>query len=441
MFVNQPLDEIAEPRRRPAGSRTCSCTATRARRSARPSPSARAPKCDQGGADRPRRGPVATWSATTPTSICWTLRGGAVRRHRRLATGSWSPPAQQDPADPLTGGLTSENVGDGPSRALRPWGVDVGERRRGVARGQGSREARGVHAAVEAVEASAGRGDGISRTARQGGVSAVEHRFGPYGGQYVPETLIPALDELEAAWIVARDDPAFQGELTALLTTTSAARRRSTWPQRVCRRRRSRRSISSARTWPTPARTRSTTRSARRCSRSAWARRGSSPRPARASTASRPRPPARCSASSASSTWATEDMRRQALNVFRMKLLGAEVVAGRRGRADAQGRHQRGDPRLGHQRRHHALLIGSVRRPAPVPDDRARLPVGHRRRGARADPRAQDGRLPDRVVACVGGGSNAIGTFLRLPRRRRRRDRRRRGGGRGARLRARTPRR
>ena len=36
----------------------------------------------------------------------------------------------------------------------------------------------------------------------------VEHRFGPYGGQYVPETLVPALAELEAAWVAARDDPA-----------------------------------------------------------------------------------------------------------------------------------------------------------------------------------------------------------------------------------------
>ena len=45
----------------------------------------------------------------------------------------------------------------------------------------------------------------------------VEHRFGPYGGQYVPETLMPALAELEAAWIEARDDPGFRDELGALL--------------------------------------------------------------------------------------------------------------------------------------------------------------------------------------------------------------------------------
>ena len=48
-------------------------------------------------------------------------------------------------------------------------------------------------------------------------MSAVEHRFGPYGGQYVPETLVPALAELEAAWVAARADQGFQDELAGLL--------------------------------------------------------------------------------------------------------------------------------------------------------------------------------------------------------------------------------
>ena len=47
-------------------------------------------------------------------------------------------------------------------------------------------------------------------------MSAIEHRFGPYGGQYVPETLMPALAELELAWIEARDDPGFIAERDAL---------------------------------------------------------------------------------------------------------------------------------------------------------------------------------------------------------------------------------
>ena len=44
-------------------------------------------------------------------------------------------------------------------------------------------------------------------------MTAVEHRFGPYGGQYVPETLMPALAELEAAWVEARSDECFKSEL------------------------------------------------------------------------------------------------------------------------------------------------------------------------------------------------------------------------------------
>jgi len=47
--------------------------------------------------------------------------------------------------------------------------------------------------------------------------AGVPHRFGPYGGQYVPETLMPALAELEAAWVQAREDAAFQAELGVLL--------------------------------------------------------------------------------------------------------------------------------------------------------------------------------------------------------------------------------
>ena len=107
----------------------------------------------------------------------------------------------------------------------------------------------------------------------------------------------------------------------------------------------------------------------------------------------------------------TEDMRRQAPNVQRMELLGATRRAGRRRRADAQGGGVGGDPRLGHQRRRHALRDRLVRRPGAVPGARARPPAGDRRRGARADARGA-GRLPDRVIACVGGGSNAIGMFV-----------------------------
>ncbi|HEY0516027.1 MAG TPA: tryptophan synthase subunit beta, partial [Solirubrobacteraceae bacterium] len=50
-----------------------------------------------------------------------------------------------------------------------------------------------------------------------GAEPAVEHRFGQYGGQFVPETLMPALAELEQAWLAARADPGYRAELDLLL--------------------------------------------------------------------------------------------------------------------------------------------------------------------------------------------------------------------------------
>jgi tryptophan synthase beta chain len=100
--------------------------------------------------------------------------------------------------------------------------------------------------------------------------ASVPGRFGPFGGRYVSETLIPSLDELTAAWAAASADPAYAEELSRLLTDYVGARRR--WASRRACRRTSRRrsartcaSTSSARTSATRARTRSTTASARCC--------------------------------------------------------------------------------------------------------------------------------------------------------------------------------
>ena len=57
---------------------------------------------------------------------------------------------------------------------------------------------------------------------------SVTEVYGPYGGQYVPETLMPALDELERGWSEIRDDPTFTAELAGCSARTSADRRRST---------------------------------------------------------------------------------------------------------------------------------------------------------------------------------------------------------------------
>ena len=105
------------------------------------------------------------------------------------------------------------------------------------------------------------------------------------------------------------------------------------------------------------------------------------------------------------------DVERQALNVFRMQLLGARVVpveSGSRTLKDAMNEALRDwVTNVARHALHHRLGRG----PAPVPRAGARLPVGHRHGGARADASSVAGRLPDAVVACVGGGSNAMGIF------------------------------
>ncbi len=99
----------------------------------------------------------------------------------------------------------------------------------------------------------------------------LEQRFGRYGGQYVPETLMPALLELEDAWTRARDDRNYKAELGSLLedyvgrpTPLYRARRLS---ERVGHPIYLKREGTST----TPGRTSSTTRSVRRCSPSGWA--------------------------------------------------------------------------------------------------------------------------------------------------------------------------
>ena len=128
----------------------------------------------------------------------------------------------------------------------------------------------------------------------------------------------------------------------------------------------------------------------------------------------------------------TEDMRRQMPNVQRMRLLGATVAGVDAGLAHAQGGGLRRDPRLGRQRRGHALRDRLVRRPGAVPRARARPAADHRRRGARADPRAQ--RAPARARDRLRRRRLQRDRHLHPVRRRRRGGaRRRRGGGRGAR--------
>jgi tryptophan synthase beta chain len=237
----------------------------------------------------------------------------------------------------------------------------------------------------------------------------LERRFGPYGGRYVPETLIPALDELEREWLAARSDPDFRGELAGLLrdyvgrpTPLYHARRLSeltggeVWLKREDLTHTGSHKINNA------------------LGQALLARRMGKPRVI-AETGAGQHGVASATASALLGLecvvyMGTEDMRRQRPNVQRMDLLGAEVVgvdAGARTLKEAVSAAIR-DWVTNVGTTHY--IIGSAVGPAPYP---ALVRDLQRTLGeeARAQMLEQAGRLPDRVLACVGGGSNAIGMF------------------------------
>jgi tryptophan synthase beta chain len=241
-------------------------------------------------------------------------------------------------------------------------------------------------------------------------MSAVEHRFGPYGGQYVPETLVPALDELEAAWVAARADAGFQAELGGLLRDYVGR------PSPLYHARR----LSEAAGHPVYLKREDLNHTGAHKINNALgqcllARRMGKPRII-AETGAGQHGVATATACALLGLecivyMGTEDMRRQRPNVQRMELLGATVApvdAGARTLKEAVSAAIR-DWVANVADTHY--VIGSCVGPAPFPAlvrDLQRV-IGDE---ARAQVLAAAGRLPGRVVACVGGGSNAIGTFV-----------------------------
>ncbi len=240
-------------------------------------------------------------------------------------------------------------------------------------------------------------------------MSAVEQRFGPYGGRYVPETLIAALDELTAAWGEARDDEGFGTQLEALQrdfigrpTPLYLAERLS---ERVGRRVYLKREdlahtgshkINNA------------------LGQALLTKRMGKPRVI-AETGAGQHGVAIATACALLDLecvvyMGSEDIRRQAPNVERMKLLGAEVApveAGARTLKEAVSAAIR-DWVANVETTHYA--IGSAVGPAPFPAlvrDLQRV-IGEE---ARDQALGFEGELPARVIACVGGGSNSIGIF------------------------------
>jgi tryptophan synthase beta chain len=234
--------------------------------------------------------------------------------------------------------------------------------------------------------------------------------FGPYGGRFVPETLMAPLAELRSIYDTARRDRAFQRRLDELLRTYVGRPTALTFAERLTA------EAGGARIYlkredllHTGAH-----KINNALGQALLTRRMGKPRVI-AETGAGQHGVATATAAALLGLQCVvymgeEDMRRQALNVERMRFLGAEVVpvaSGTRTLKDAVNEALR--DWVTHVRDTHYIL-GSVLGPDPFPRmvrDFHRV-IG---REARAQIVRQAGRLPDLAVACVGGGSNAIGLF------------------------------
>lgn len=238
----------------------------------------------------------------------------------------------------------------------------------------------------------------------------IRGRFGDYGGRFVPETLVPALDELEAAWHVARVDAAFRAELDELLRryagrpTPLGEARRMSEECGGCRILLKREDLCH-----TGAHKINNTLGqvllARRMGKTRLiAETGAGQHGVATATA------AALFGIPCDVYMGALDVERQALNVFRMQLLGARVIpvdAGSRTLKDAMNEALRDWVT---NVRDTYYVIGSAAGPHPYPAlvrDFQSVIGGE----AREQVLSLAGRLPDAVVACVGGGSNAMGIF------------------------------
>ena len=234
--------------------------------------------------------------------------------------------------------------------------------------------------------------------------------FGPYGGRYVPETLMAPLEDVEAAWLQARVEPAFQAELKELLETYAGR------PTPLFLARRLTESLGGARIYLKREDLLHTgAHKINNCLGQVLLARRMGKKRIIAETGAGQHGVATATVCALFGLecivyMGEEDMRRQRLNVFRMRLLGAKVVGvatGSRTLKDAISEAMR-DWVTNVSTTHY--LLGSALGAHPYP---AMVRDFHRCIGeeARAQILERESKLPDAVLACVGGGSNAIGIF------------------------------
>jgi tryptophan synthase beta chain len=230
-------------------------------------------------------------------------------------------------------------------------------------------------------------------------------RFGRFGGTYVPEILVPALEQLEGAFLDAQDDPDFQTELDDLLANYAGRPTPVTpcrnLPGNIYLKREDLLHGGAHKTNQVLA-------------QGLLAKRmGKQRLIAETGAGQHGVATAIVGALLGFETviyMGAEDVKRQALNVFRMRLMGAEVVpveSGGRTLKDAINEALR-DWSASFENTHYLLGTAAGPHPFPTMVREFQRVIG---REARAQMLEHIGRLPDAAVACVGGGSNAIGLF------------------------------
>ena len=235
-------------------------------------------------------------------------------------------------------------------------------------------------------------------------------RFGIHGGQYVPEALMGALAELEAASEHYKNDPGFQAELAALFNDYAGRPSRLYYAEKMTR------DLGGAKIYLKREDLNHT--GAHKINnvlgQALLAKKmGKSRLIAETGAGQHGVAPATAAALLGMDCivfMGKEDTERQALNVYRMRLLGAEVVAVESGTATLKDAVNEAMREWGADLEKSHYCLGSAVGPHPFPvivrDLQAVIS-----QETRGQVLAKEGRLPDAVIACVGGGSNAIGSF------------------------------
>ncbi|HLM98950.1 MAG TPA: tryptophan synthase subunit beta [Bryobacteraceae bacterium] len=234
--------------------------------------------------------------------------------------------------------------------------------------------------------------------------------FGTYGGRYVPEVLMSPLEELERTFLEAREDPAFRSELDELLGTYAGR------PTPLYFARGLTKKLGGARIYLKREDLLHTgAHKINNCLGQALLARRMGKKRIIAETGAGQHGVATATVCALFGFecvvyMGEEDMRRQRLNVFRMRLLGAKVVSvtnGSRTLKDAISEAMR-DWVTNVSTTHYLLGSALGSHPYPLMVREFHKVIGEE---ARAQIQKAEGRLPDAVIACVGGGSNAIGIF------------------------------